>query len=220
MLFQDRRDAGRRLSEQLTALRGQDVVVLGLPCGGVPVAAEVAQALGAPLDVLVVRKLGLPFQPEAAMGAIGEHDVRIIDDAVTTGAQVTREEIAEVEGKERAVLDARIARLRHGRPALDLHGRIAVIVDDGIATGSTARAACQVARRLGATWVVLAVPVAPPDVVRSFPDADALACARAPRRFEAVSRYYADFTQTSDDEVVRLLDAARRQETRVADQLG
>jgi putative phosphoribosyl transferase len=190
-------------------LRGQDVVVLGLPRGGVPVAAEVAAALEAPLDVLVVRKLGLPFQPEAAMGAIGESGVRVLDDDLIARAQVTRQEIVDVERQERAVLSALVAVLRRGAPALDLHDRTAVIVDDGIATGSTARAACLVARRLGAPRVVLAVPVAPAGIVRSFRDADAFVCAHAPRRLEAVSRFYADFTPTSEDEVVRLLEAAR-----------
>ncbi len=193
----------------MASLRGQDVVVLGLPRGGVPVAAEVAAALAAPLDVLVVRKLGLPFQPEAAMGAIGESGVRVLDNDLIIRAQVSPQEIADVERQERAVLAALVAVLRHGRPALDLHDRTAVIVDDGVATGSTARAACLVARRLGARRVVLAVPVAPAEVVRSFREADELACTHAPRRLAAVSRYYGDFSPTSEDEVVGLLEGAR-----------
>lgn len=191
-------------------MRGQDVVVLGLPRGGVPVAYEVARALQAPLDVIVVRKLGLPFRPELAMGAIGEHGIRVLDQEMVARAGVTSAELAAVERQEGAVLAERAASLRHGQPRLDLHGRVALVVDDGLATGSTARAACRVARALGAARVVLAVPVAPVDSVHTIPEADDVVTVKAPQRFRAVSEHYADFTATTDDEVVRLLELGRR----------
>src|SRR5688572_11583629 len=141
MSFVDRADAGRRLGQRLEPLRGQDVVVLGLPRGGVPVAFEVAKALGAPLDVIVVRKLGLPFRPELAMGAIGEGGYEVLDRALAARAGVTERELRRVEARERAELESRVRRLRRGRAPLDLTGRVALVVDDGIATGSTARVA-------------------------------------------------------------------------------
>ncbi len=208
--FADRVDAGRRLAERLEHLRGQDIVVLGLPRGGVPVAFEVAQALNAPLDVIVVRKLGVPSQPELAMGAIGEGGVRVLEPAVLRRARVTDEELNMVETRERAVLEARIDHLRRGRERVSLTGRIAVIVDDGIATGSTARVACSVARRLGAARVVLAVPVAPADTLQTMPGVDEVVCVAVPWRFRAVGCHYRDFSPTTEDDVMVLLDAARR----------
>jgi putative phosphoribosyl transferase len=209
--FADRPAAGRELHRALSGLAGPDVVVLGLPRGGVPVAFEVALGLQAPLDVIVVRKLGLPTRPELAMGALGEDGVRVLNHEVIERAEVTESEIAAVQRRERAVLDRRVAELRRGRPRLDLAGRVAVVVDDGLATGSTARAACLAARELGAARVVLAVPVAPAGISRLLPEADAVVTVRAPVRFGAVSRHYVDFTPTSDDEVARLLSAGRRQ---------
>src|SRR5690242_14233551 len=158
MRFRNRSDAGRRLANRLQFLRGEDVVVLGLPRGGVPVAAAVARALGAPLDVILVRKLGVPAQPELGLGAIGESGARVINPEVVRYAHVSEEQIAQVEAKERAELQRRAQRFRGDAPHEPLAGRTAVVVDDGIATGSTARAACQVARALGAAAVVLAVP--------------------------------------------------------------
>src|SRR5919108_3198567 len=137
MPFRDRVDAGRALAHRLLPLGTDDVVVLGLPRGGVPVAAEVAHALGAPLDVVVVRKLGVPSQPELAMGAIGEDGVCIVNDEVAASIRIAPEELAEVEQRERAELERRLQRYRAGRPRVPLHGRTAVVVDDGIATGST-----------------------------------------------------------------------------------
>ncbi len=151
MRFMDRTDAGQALARSLDHLRGTDLVVLGLPRGGVPVAYEVAKALGAPLDVIVVRKLGVPYQPELAMGAIGEGGIRVSNDEVIRRGGITPHEIAAVEQRERADLVQQAQRFRAGRPNVDLAGRTAVIVDDGIATGSTAAAACQVARQMGAT---------------------------------------------------------------------
>src|SRR5689334_22147047 len=154
MTFTDRADAGRQLGKALLAYRDQEVVVLGLPRGGVPVAYQVARALDAPLDVIVVRKLGLPYQPELAMGAIGEGGVRVVNDDVVRIAGVAPADVDAVETVERAELDRRVRRLRPHRTRQPLLGRTAIIVDDGVATGATARAACRVARAQGATKVV------------------------------------------------------------------
>jgi putative phosphoribosyl transferase len=209
MPFLDRSDAGGRLANRMLHLRGEDVVVLALPRGGVPVAAEVARALGAPLDVIVVRKLGVPVQPELGMGAIGEGDVRIINPEVVAITHVTDAEIAAVERRERTELDRRARRFRGDRPRTPLAGRTAIIIDDGIATGSTARAACQVARAQGAARVVLAVPVAPPSACSALAaDADEVICLETPGHFMAIGEWYQDFSQTSDREVVSLLQRA------------
>lgn len=206
MVLLDRADAGRRLAARLQYLQGEPVVV-GLPRGGVPVAYEVAKALGAPLDVIVVRKVGVPFQPELGMGAIGEDGVRIVNDEVVRLAGVSADEIAAVESRERAELERRAGRFRGDRPRVPLEGRTAVVVDDGIATGSTARAACRVARARGATRVVLAVPVAPPGwEARIGADADEFVCLATPESFFAIGQFYEDFSQTSDDDVVDCLE--------------
>lgn len=204
-MFSDRAQAGKLLAERLKDLAGSDAVVLGLPRGGVPVAAAVADVLDLPLDVLVVRKLGLPHQPEVAMGAIGEGGARVLNPGIAGRGWASEQEVAEVEAHERQVLDHRLALFRQGRAPADLRGRTAVIVDDGIATGATARAACLVARRLGAREVVLAAPVIAPGAVEELEDADRLSCLLLPSGFQAVGQYYADFGQTSDDEVVELL---------------
>ncbi|MGK4584758.1 phosphoribosyltransferase family protein [Kitasatospora sp. HPMI-4] len=211
MYFTDRRDAGRQLAARLTRLRGQDAVVVGLPRGGVPVAAEVAEALDVPLDICVIRKLGAPFQPELGLGAIGEGGVRVLNREVMRLAGVTEEQLAPVEERERAELARRVARYREDRTAIPLTGRTVVVVDDGVATGSTARAACQIVRRLGAGRVVLAVPVAPTDwVARLGEDADELVAVRTPTAFYAIGQFYQDFEQTSDREVAVCLDRAAR----------
>ncbi len=208
MLFTDRGDAGRQLAQHLEHLRGADVTVLGLPRGGVPVAFEVAASLGAPLDVIVVRKLGVPFEPECAFGAIGEGGARVVDSTIwRTG--LTEVEVATVEARARAELSRRVRLLRGGRPPAPLDGRTAVIVDDGIATGATARAACRVARLRGAARVVVAAPVGPQDTVASLRhDADEVICAHVPASLLAVGEWYADFTQTTDEDVRALLDKA------------
>jgi uncharacterized protein (TIGR00369 family) len=227
MRFRDRSDAGRQLASRLLPLRGEDAVVLGLPRGGVAVAAEVARALGAPLDVILVRKLGVPAQPELGMGAIGEGDARVINADVVRYAGVSETDITAVERRERSELERRIKRFRGDAPREPLAGRIAVLVDDGIATGSTARAACQVARAQGAARVVLAVPVAPPSAEAALAgDADELVCLEKPQRFLAIGEWYEDFSQTRDEEVVSLLRAARaehaqrEQEERVTESAG
>ena len=214
MRFRDRSDAGRQLASRLLPLRGTDAVVLGLPRGGVAVAAQVARALDAPLDVILVRKLGVPSQPELGMGAIGEEGARVINADVVRYAQVSEADIRAVERRERAELERRIKRYRGDTPREPLAGRTAILVDDGIATGSTARAACQVARALGASRVVLAVPVAPPSARTTLADAiDELICLETPGRFLAIGEWYEDFSQTRDEEVVSLLRAARARHT-------
>ena len=209
MRFMDRTDAGRHLAGSLDRLRGNDVVVLGLPRGGVPVAYEVARALGAPLDVIVVRKLGVPYQPELAMGAIGEGGIRVSNDDVIRRGGITSQEVAAVEERERMDLDQQAQRFRAGRPHVDLAGRTAVIVDDGIATGSTAAAACQVARQMGASQVILAVPVGAPESLDALRKAcDDVVCSYAPPFFMAVGTFYDDFRHVSDHEVSALLARA------------
>jgi len=209
-MFRDRAEGGRRLAEELKRRLGdEDVVVLGLPRGGVPVAFEVARELDAPLDVIVVRKLGVPYQPELGMGAIGEDGVRVLNDQVLALARVGEDEVAAVERSERAELERRATRFRGRRPRASLVGRTAVVVDDGIATGSTARAACQVARAHGASRVILAVPVAPRSSLASLAEiADELVCLATPEPFYAVGQFYRDFSQTSDEEVVEFLERA------------
>jgi putative phosphoribosyl transferase len=211
MPFIDRVEAGRRLARELEHLRGHDVVVLGLPRGGVPVAFEVAAELRAPLDVLLVRKLGVPFQPELAMGAIGEESVRVLNDEVLAIAAVTTEELERVEARERQELARRVQRYRAGRPTTNLQGRTAIIVDDGMATGSTALAACAVSRALGAHRIVLALPVAPTQAVEAARRvADEVVCLETPAPFFGVGQWYHDFTQVSDDTVIELLHRAAR----------
>jgi putative phosphoribosyl transferase len=207
-MFEDRRDAGRRLAGYLRP--DPDAVVLGLPRGGVPVAFEVAAALRAPLDVLVVRKLGVPAQPELAFGAIGEDGVRVINSSVVRHAGLDEAAMAAVEDAERTELERRVERFRAGRDRIPVAGRTAVIVDDGVATGATARAACEVARVHGARRVVLAVPIGAPDVAERFAGyADEVVCPYRPESFHSVGQGYRDFSQTSDAEVVELLGRLR-----------
>lgn len=211
VIFTDRSDAGRRLGLQLEYLRGQEVVVLGLPRGGVPVAFEVAKVLQAPLDIIAVRKLGVPAQPELAMGAIAEHGTYALDQRVIAATHVSEKQIQEVEKRERVTLDDQVARFHSGRARIVLSGKTVVIVDDGIATGSTARAACMAARKLGAAKVVVGAPVASPDAVAALQDeADEVVSLSTPRRLRAIGYHYDDFSPTSDHEVLRLLDAAAK----------
>jgi putative phosphoribosyl transferase len=212
VLFRNRVDAGRQLAAELLDLRGENVVVLGIPRGGVPVAFEVAAVLDAPLDVIVVRKLGVPFQPEFAMGAIGEGGEEIVDESVVALTGVTDAEVRAVESRERVELDARVARLRPGRTRRSLADRVAVIVDDGVATGATARVACDVTRRLGAARVVLAVPVIAAGTLADLAGPDDIVYVAAPETFWAVGQFYTDFSATTDDEVVALLDEAERRQ--------
>jgi putative phosphoribosyl transferase len=209
--FKDRVDAGRQLARRLEPLRGEDVVVLGLPRGGVPVAFEVAKALGAPLDVLVVRKLGVPFQPELAFGAVGEGGVRVINESIVREIGLSEGDMSAVEAKQRAEVARRSERFRGTHERISLAGRTALIIDDGVATGATAKAACEVARAQGASRVVLAVPISGQDIFARFSGyADEVISLQTPAYFFAVGQGYRNFTQTSDEEVVALLDRARR----------
>ena len=207
--FQDRRDAGRQLAVRLGHLQDEHPIVVGLPRGGVPVAFEVARALNAPLDVIVVRKLGVPFQPELGIGAIGEDGVRVLNDDLVRRTRVQPAEIAAVEARERQEVERRAHLYRRGRPMIPLAGRTVIVVDDGIATGGTARAALEVARAHGARRVILALPVAPRESLAELAlVADEVVALETPTPFYAVGQWYDDFTQTPDDEVVRLLEAA------------
>lgn len=210
MLFQNRHDAGRALSEALNHLMNQPVTILGLPRGGMPVAAEVATALHAPLDVLMVRKIGAPSHRELAMGAVGENGVTIRNEEVIASDRVTPREFAQAEVTARIELDRRSRRYRRTTPRLDLTGTIAVIIDDGVATGSTAQAACRVARASGANRVVLAVPVAPAGWhLRMGDAADEYLSLHEPHGFQAVGQFYDDFSPTTDSEVEQLLSSHR-----------
>jgi len=208
--FRDRREAGRQLGERLAAqIDGEGVIVLGLPRGGVPVAAEVAEALGAPLDVFVVRKLGVPGHEELAMGAIASGGVRVLNEDVVSALGLTPEDIDTVAERERAELEWRERAYRRGRRPADLRGRTGVLVDDGLATGASMRAALAALRRSGAERVVVAVPVAPPETCRRFQhEADLMVCLETPERFRAVGLHYRDFSEITDDEVTELLDRA------------
>lgn len=209
MLFTDRDDAGRRLAEALRKYEPANPVVLGLPRGGVPVAFHVAHALRAPLDVIVVRKLGVPYQRELAFGAIGEGGVRVISDDIVRRGRLTPQDIAEVEAAEQAELARQAHRFRAGRSRVPLRGRTAILVDDGIATGATAAAACGVVRAQGAAKVVMAAPVAPPDAAARLAEAaDDVVFLATPAGFSAVGQWYQDFSQTSDEEVIALLTRA------------
>jgi putative phosphoribosyl transferase len=213
IMFEDRIEAGRRLGQRLAQLEVERPVILGLPHGGVPVAAEVARILDAPLDVIVVRKLGVPFHPEYAMGAIGEGGVRFVDWRVVAEAGVTATELAQVIDKESLELRRRAARFRIAQARIDISGRVVVIVDDGIATGSTATAAIRVARDLGAKLVIVAAPVAPHDTIELLQRiADAVVVLEAPPSFRAVGQVYVDFVPTSDEEVISILSRNRLKE--------
>src|SRR5262249_43786811 len=208
--YADRREAGRLLAAGLDRYRGKsDVVVLGLPRGGIPVAYEVATALDAPLDVFVVRKLGMAGHPEFAIGAIASGGVQVLSDEVARSYGVSDAAIASVVAHERTELERREREYRRG-PMIDLRSRIAILVDDGLATGASMRAAVHAVRALGPARVVVAVPVGSPGTCEELRDiADEIVCARTPERFSAVGQWYRDFSQTSDDEVRALLQAAR-----------
>jgi predicted phosphoribosyltransferase len=203
--YRDRTDAGEQLGEALGAYANRnDVVVLGLVRGGVPVAAAVAARLRAPLDVLVVRKLGVPWAPEVAFGALGPGGVQIRNPHIAD--RLERSDVDAVAARETDELLRRERQYRAGRPAVDLTGKIAIIVDDGLATGATARAAVAVTRRLGAARVTLAVPVGAPEAVSLLAaEADEVICLMRPPDFDAVGRFYEDFGQVDDDTVVELL---------------
>lgn len=210
MRFEDRHHAGAVLGAELASLDPSDPAVYGLPRGGVPVAFAVARELDCALDVLVVRKLGVPFQPELAMGAIGEGDVVVRNDEVIALTRITEDEFARVAESEREELATRVSSYRSEVEPIRPAGHTAIVVDDGIATGSTALAAVEILRAQGASAVWLAVPVAPREPLGRLEErADRLVVLSRPRNFGAVGVWYRDFTQTSDDEVRDLLSQAR-----------
>jgi putative phosphoribosyl transferase len=205
--FADRREAGKELAGKLSAYGGrQDVVVLALPRGGVPVAFEIADALDAPLDIFVVRKLGMPGHPEFAMGAIASGGVRVLSEDVIRWYGIPDQEIEAVARQQLTELQRREREYRQGRVLTDLRGRTVILVDDGLATGSTMRAAIQAVRAHKPARVVVAVPVGAPSTCDEFADiTDEIVCARTPEPFSAVGLWYRDFSQTTDQEVRALL---------------
>ena len=211
LIYPDRRTAGQGLAKQLGDYAGRsDTIVLALPRGGVPVAAEVATALAAPLDVLNVRKLGMPWQPEFAAGAIAPGGVLVLNPAARSTTSSLETLLEPVIASERRELARRERVYRRGRPPLDLRDRIAILVDDGIATGATMEAAVMAVRAMGAKEVVVAVPVAPPETVRRMGvHADRVVCPEQPAGFMAVGQYYVEFPQLSDAEVLDQLGANR-----------
>ena len=200
-MFADRIDAAKQLAEKLSSFKGENVVVLGLPRGGVPVAAEVARALGAPLDIIIVRKLGAPGDPEFAIGAISEGGEEVLE------REVENEYLESEKKTQQERIRAYAEKFRRDRGMLDLSGKTAVLVDDGIATGATMRAAIKAAKGRGASRVIVATPVAAPDTIeRIKQEADEVVVLEKPAYFMAVGQFYADFPQVSDEEVVRLLE--------------
>lgn len=212
MIFADRRDAGRQLAAALAHLRDRDPVVLALVRGGLPVAYEVAQALSAPLDVVLVRKIGAPMQPELAIGAVvdGDHPEIVTNPYVMRMVGASQADVAAEVPRQLAEIERRRLRYLGGRARVEVRGRTAIVVDDGIATGATTRAALRAVRRQAPARLVLAVPVAPADSLAELAaDADEVVCLDTPEPFGAVGAFYQDFRQVSDDEVVELLDRAR-----------
>lgn len=212
--FADRRAAGRALAAELVARRlAPPVVVLALPRGGVPVAAEVARALGAPLDLVIVRKIGAPWQPELAVAAVaeGEPPEVVVDEPIRAALGVSRPSIDRQAARELAEIARRRAVYLAGRPPLPVSGATVVVVDDGIATGTSLRAALGALRRLGPAHVVLAVPVAPADTLAALrAEVDDTVCLASPEPFDAVGAHYVDFRQVADDEVLDALASTRR----------
>lgn len=208
--FADRRDAGRRLAEHLKDVRLADPVVVALPRGGVPVAAEIAEALGAPLEILVVRKLGAPDNPEYGVGALAEDGTRVIDPEAAAVLGIRNGELDAITAREQDELRRRVHAYGN-RPAPDVHGRTVVIVDDGAATGLTDVAAIQASRRQEPCWVVLALPVCSVEALALLRgEADQVVCLRAPRPFFGVGQCYRDFGQVSDEEVIDALGQPAR----------
>ena len=209
-MFADRRDAGRQVAAALSHLQASDPVIIGLPRGGVPVAAEVAERLEAPLDIIVVRKLGCPWQPELGIGALAEGGVRVINEVLVRELGMTQEQLEEVTAREEVELTRRVRRYRGDRPPIDVTDRTVIIVDDGLATGYTARAAIEALRQHGAARTVIAVPVAPEDEAARLRDVadDVVAVITWPFLF-AIGDAYDDFSQLTDEDVVSILGRAQ-----------
>ena len=214
--FANRTEAGRLLAEKLEKYANRnDVIVFGLPRGGVPVAYEVAKRLHVPLDVFIVRKLGVPGFEELAAGAIASGSVRVLNEDVMRAIPYGDAAIEAVTAKETVELQRREQIYREGRPAPDLRGNVVMLVDDGLATGATMRAAVKALRQSGAAKIVVAVPVGPPDTCREIAqEADETICLSTPEFFQAVGQYYQDFSQTSDDDVRKLLTRAEQEISR------
>ena len=211
MLFEDRRDAGRRLAEWLTPYRGERPVVFALPRGGVPVGFEISRSLDAPLDIIVARKLGAPGQPEFGIGAVAPGGVRILNERAVQALGIPEDYLDWVSDRETAEVARRLQLFRGDRPYPDLETRTAILVDDGLATGVTARAALLALRRLNPRRLVLAVPVCAPQTAELLrPETDGLICLLAPAELEAIGFHYRNFEQIPDEEVIRLLEEARR----------
>src|SRR5436190_15052775 len=212
-VFENRAEAGRQLAEKLDKYAGRDdVIVLGLPRGGVPVAYEVAKRLHAPLDVFIVRKLGVPGFEELAAGAIASGGVRVLNEDVMRSIPYADEAIEAVTAKETTELERREQIYREGRPPPGLGGRIVILVDDGLATGATMRAAVKALKQRAAAKIVVAVPVGPPDTCRELAEeADETICLSVPVFFQAVGQYYEDFSQTFDEDVRELLSSAAQE---------
>jgi putative phosphoribosyl transferase len=211
-MFDDRRDAGRQLAARLLPYRDRDPIVLALPRGGVPVGYEIARALGAPLDIIVVRKLGAPGQPELGIGAVvdGDHPLGVLNEEVVKTLVVPEAYLEREVAAQLAEIRRRQAAYRSGRAPLTIAGRTAIVVDDGLATGGSMRAALRSVRRAAPARLVLAVPVAPPDTLaRLSAEVDETVCLETPELFGAVGYFYRNFAQTTDDEVVRLLAACQ-----------
>lgn len=212
-LFKDRRDAGKKLAEQLSAYEGRsDVIVLALPRGGVPVAYEVAQTLDVPLDIFIVRKLGLPGHEELAIGAIASGGVRVLNDDIIRTLKIPERVIDTVAGRELRELERRERAYRGDRPAPEVRNRAVILIDDGLATGASMRAAVAGLRALHPAKIVVAVPTAAPETCAALePEVDQIVCAMTPEPFYGVGRWYEDFSQTTDEEVRMLLEQANRQ---------
>jgi predicted phosphoribosyltransferase len=213
-IFLDRTDAGRRLAQELQEYTGDpNLLVLALPRGGVPVAYEVARALGAPLDIFLVRKLGLPGQPELAMGAIATGGVRVLNEQVVHSVNIDERTIDAVTAIEQEELERRASAYRGERPAPDVRGRTIILIDDGLATGATMRVAIKALRPQGPEEIVVAVPLGAPETCAEFEAiVDDVVCVATPEPFLGIGAWYDDFPQMTDDEVRALLDAARQEE--------
>lgn len=209
MAFRDRTDAGRQLGRALESYAREDCLILALPRGGVVVAAEVARMLNKPLDIMAVRKLGAPLQPELAIGAVAPNQVLVLNRHLIENLEISEAELQPILAKERAELDRRLHYFRGNRPFPDLQNKVIILVDDGLATGASARASIIATKALGATRLVLAVPVGAQSSISSLRrEVDELICLEAPEFFEAVSQWYVNFPQVDDTQVISLLESS------------